>query len=83
MSKEEYSPLMSEDGFVGEENAARRIGSATSSRLRKYLPTYGGLLVIVIVESLLLVAGAGFFLAKASPGVYSKNDRVLYCKSLT
>jgi len=40
-------------------------------------------LVAVIVESLLLVLGAAFFLAKESPGVCLKNSRVLYCESPT
>jgi len=79
MAKEEYSPLMSEDGLEEEQNATRRVSSA--SRLGKYAPTYRGLVVIVLVESLLLVLGAAFFLAKGSPGMCLKNARVLYCES--
>ena len=83
MAKEEYSPLMSEAGLEAEANTTRLIGSAKFSRLGKYTPTYRGLLVTVIVESLLLVLGAAFFLAKGSPGVCLKNSRVLYCESPT
>ncbi|KAL0070222.1 hypothetical protein AAF712_002712 [Marasmius tenuissimus] len=82
MTKEEYSPLMTEDGLEEEEKPSRRASSPTSSGLRRYAPTYRGLVAIVIVESLLLVLGLAFLLAKGGPGVCSKTSRVLYSPAL-
>ncbi|KAL0576585.1 hypothetical protein V5O48_005378 [Marasmius crinis-equi] len=82
MAKEEYRPLMTEEGLEEGESTSLNLEPLKVARYRKYAPTYRTLVAIVAFQSILLVSCLAFLFVKRGPAVCAKSSGVLFSPAL-